>query len=61
LFLHRAPERVPSLFGDRQPDLRTIETPVIDEFKGDGVLFERIDSKKKLVADIPQAENQPSA
>jgi len=57
---HRHFQRMPLAPGDRQVASSTFDPVVVDELKQDGVVFQCIDPKDKIVADVPQAKDQPA-
>ena len=57
---HRHLQRMPLAPGDRQAASSTFKPVIIDEFKQNSVVFQCIDPKDKIVADVLQAKDQPA-
>ena len=57
---HRHLQRMPLAPDDGQVTSSSFKTVIIDELKQNSIVFQRIDSEDKIVADIPQAKDQSS-
>ena len=57
---HRHFQRMPLAPGDGQVASGSFNPVVVDELKQDGVVFQCIDTENEIVADVPQAKDQPA-